>query len=296
MRAYVTTIVGRAGQGKWTTLAGGDLVHGVSARARFWHRYLPLADETRRGCLFVIGCGFASVPARHPYPPTQHPSDHHFTWRQGRVLDEFQLVYITRGGGWFESRATGRRRVRAGDVISLYPGVWHRDMPAPSIGWDEYRLAFAGREAAELMAEHNFRPQRPLRRPSETRSLVDVYEKILDELRTERHGGGPLLAAWAMEAMARVATEETRRALAGEQIAEAVLRARPLMAERLKHDLDMRELARELHVGHSWFRKKFRETTGFSPPNTIFNCESTAPASFFERPRCPPGRLPRGWA
>lgn len=66
--------------------------------ARFWHRYLPISADMRRWPVYVIGCGFASVPAGHPYPPTQHPSDHHFPWRRGRVLDEYQLVYLTRGG------------------------------------------------------------------------------------------------------------------------------------------------------------------------------------------------------
>ena len=181
------------------------------------------------------------------------------------MLDEYQLVYITRGGGWFESRTVGRRRVETGHVICLFPGMWHRYTPVRSTGWDEYWLAFAGREANVWMAEHGFTPKHPLRFPGESRELVAVYEKILDELRTERHGGGLLMAAWVVEAIARIVAEETRRALAGEKIAEAVLQARARMLEQADQPLNVPALARELHVSYSWFRRKFRQYTGFSP-------------------------------
>lgn len=219
----------------------------------------------RRWPVYVIGCGFASVPAGHPYPPTQHPSDHHFTWRRGRVLDEYQLVYLTRGGGWFESRETGRRRVDAGHIWALFPGVWHRYTPARATGWDEYWLAFSGVQAAAIVARYGFSAARPIREPGVGRALVDVYEKILDELREERYGSRTLIAAWIHEALARADVEERRRELSGNEIGEAVLKARARMVECMDRDLDMRQLARELHVSYSWFRRKFRADTGFSP-------------------------------
>jgi len=237
----------------------------TAPHARFWHRYLPISAEMKRWPVYVIGCGFASVPAGHPYPPTQHPSDHHFTWRRGRVLDEYQLVYLTRGGGWFESRETGRRRVSAGHLWALFPGVWHRYTPARATGWDEYWLAFAGTQAASVIARYGFTPARPIRMPGVCERLVQVYEKILDELREEQYGSRTLIAAWIHEALARADVEERRRELAGREIGEAVLKARARMAECTDRNLDMRQLARELHVGYSWLRRKFRAYTGFSP-------------------------------
>jgi AraC-like DNA-binding protein len=237
----------------------------MSGTATFWHRYLPVDDDTRGKALYVIGCGSAQVPAGHPYPPTQHPSDHHFTWRQGRILREHQLVHITRGGGWFESHVTGRRRIRAGQVIALFPDVWHRYVPNRNSGWDEHWLAFAGREAAVMMAEHGFHPERAVREPGISPALAEIYRRIQDELRLERIGCRPLAAAWTVELMARVEAQEMRRDFADDAVAEAIRRARAAMMGRTDGPVDVVGLARELHVGYSWFRRKFKEYTGFSP-------------------------------
>ena len=72
------------------------------------------------------------------YPLTSHPDDYNFNPRDGRVLREYQLVYITRGEGIFTSSSCRRQKVSAGSMILLFPGEWHDYYPDPSTGWDEY--------------------------------------------------------------------------------------------------------------------------------------------------------------
>ncbi|AUD03376.1 hypothetical protein [Spirosoma pollinicola] len=42
-------------------------------------------------------------PPQKPYPDTNHPNHYYFDWEKGRILDEFQLVYIAHGKGVFET-------------------------------------------------------------------------------------------------------------------------------------------------------------------------------------------------
>lgn len=95
------------------------------------------------------------MPPGSPSPLRVHPELDQFTWPQRRRLPEYQIVYITRGEGEFESEAAGKRKITAGNVFLTFPGDWHRYRPAPSTGWDEFWVGFDG-EDADRLVRHGF--------------------------------------------------------------------------------------------------------------------------------------------
>lgn len=230
-----------------------------------WHRYLPVTPEEGRRALYAIGVGYALIPPRHPYPPAQHPSDHHFTWIRGRVLHEFQLILIHGGGGVFESRATGRRRLRPGSMILLFPGQWHRYSPDRATGWDEYWIAFGGRRAAEWMAEHGFDARNPVVEPGGGEALLHPYLRAIEETRAGRPGFPLVVASCCVELVAQAAAALRRQAFGDAELGGRIESAKRRMHDVLDASLDLRRLARDLHVGYSWFRRKFKAYTGFAP-------------------------------
>src|ERR1043165_8809259 len=97
-----------------------------------YHRYLPLSEQEHERSLSVIAAGYAvgepDVAETYsrsrpnlPWPP-RHPPDHAFEWRGGRTLSEYQLIYVTRGSGFFESQTCGLRTIEPGDFFALFPG------------------------------------------------------------------------------------------------------------------------------------------------------------------------------
>jgi hypothetical protein len=59
--------------------------------------------------------------------------DHYFNWREGRVLQSYQIILISAGTGTFESAAQpGVQPVEPGTVIVLFPGIWHLSNPFPN--------------------------------------------------------------------------------------------------------------------------------------------------------------------
>ena len=47
--------------------------------------------------------------------------------------------------------------------------------------------------------------------------------------------------------------------------AEKIECAKVIMRENIDKDIDIKELAAKLNIGYSWFRKVFREYTGYAP-------------------------------
>lgn len=49
--------------------------------------------------LWVNTVGFQSIQPNSPYPLKDHPTGYFFNAQKGRILREYQLVYITKGRG-----------------------------------------------------------------------------------------------------------------------------------------------------------------------------------------------------
>ena len=69
-------------------------------------KYLIVNDMDQKFGLWVNTVGFQSIQPNSPYPLKDHPSGYFFNAQKGRVLREYQLVYITKGRGLFASDTT----------------------------------------------------------------------------------------------------------------------------------------------------------------------------------------------
>jgi AraC-like DNA-binding protein len=227
-------------------------------------RYLPhLPDDDLWG-IAVRGAGRARSGPGEPYPPPGHPADHNFDWKTGRVLNSFQIVFISEGRGRFESRRAGLRPVRAGDAMLIFPSAWHRYAPDAATGWVERWIELDGPAIRRVLGAGLFDEAFPiisLREPKQFEAQLDQLLKFDREAspasRTEAGGLGLLLLARLQ--MYRDANPPAPPS------AVLVAAAERLLTASIDRPPAMPKLARELGVGYSHFRRVFKSRTGLSP-------------------------------
>lgn len=83
--------------------------------------YLLSNDQDIHWGLTVSTVGYQHIAPGEAYPPKGHPQAYSFQAGRGRVLDEYQFVYISRGRGVFESKSFGQATVGEGDMFLLFP-------------------------------------------------------------------------------------------------------------------------------------------------------------------------------
>ena len=68
-----------------------------------YSRYLIESEQDALWGLTVSTVGKQRIEPGEPYPPGEHPMRYLFSARRGRVLGEYQLLYLTQGKGTFAS-------------------------------------------------------------------------------------------------------------------------------------------------------------------------------------------------
>ena len=229
-------------------------------------KYLTWSPGDEEWGIVVTTAGFQRVPPHSCYPPDlEHPEGYVFTPEAGRVLNEYQLVYITEGSGYFESHSLTRQRITAGTVLLLFPGEWHSYAPDPQEGWTEYWVGFRGAGIDRRVSSRFFGLERPLRRVGPSATLTGLYEDILDFVEREKAGYQQLVSSMVLHMLGYIYYKEKNRQYADNGNAELIDRARVMMRSRPGDSLSPEQLAEALGIGYSKFRRMFKDYTGVSP-------------------------------
>jgi AraC-like DNA-binding protein len=227
-------------------------------------RYFPVSERDRTWGLFVNTVGVSRIAPRSPYPPVNHPSAYRLDWEHGRVLHEFQVVYISQGGGSIETRKA-QWRIRAGDAILLPPGVWHRYRPDEELGWQEHWVGFSGTIAAHLAKQRFFPLASPRFRVRDERPLAAAFHALQQVAATDLPALQQILAGHTMTILGLLVSSTLPEIKRNDMEAQIIQTAVAALSDVKADSLDLPELAAGLNVSYSWFRRTFKERTGLSP-------------------------------
>jgi len=227
-------------------------------------RYLPVLPVQQQWGLFLTDCGTASIMPGAPYPPAGHPSAYAFNWARGRTLDEYQAVYLTQGRGVFEVKGMRRQTVETGDVLVLFPGVWHRYAPDPKTGWEEYWVGFSGAQADSLMRAPFFDPKQSVLHVGDNDGLKQCFLQLLHDVEQDPAGLPLSSAGRVIEILGRI-QERIQRAGSEGHASNVIHEAQNRILRQALQSIYFEQLAHGLGMSDSTFRRRFKKQTGVSP-------------------------------
>ena len=227
-------------------------------------RYFPISERDRRWGLYLTTAGESRIPPGAAYPPAGHPGGYDFDWRRGRILHEYQFVYISAGRGVLE---VGRRRWRiaAGQAFVLFPGARHRYRPDARTGWNEHWVGCDGPIVRGLVRHGFFSPRRPVLRAREEDLLLGAFTSVIDAIHAGRPALQQVTSAAALYIMSLLYSAQQPGQEGGGDVARAIHEAMRRMGDPRGPAPAVATLARNLGVSYTWFRRMFAHHTGLSP-------------------------------
>ena len=253
----------------------------MSERRENYFRYIPVRQRDVQWGLYVTGAGCTIVPPGESYPPKSHPELYSFRWETGRTLPEYQVIYITRGEGIFESAPTGPKAILPGTVVLLFPGVWHRYRPKSDAGWDEYWVSFNGEVMDRLVEQKFFSPDRAVLATGLQDAILTPFHSLLERLRSELTGFPHLIAADTQEILAAVSAavecEPAELIAQGPQDVVAVkdrmvAESMRLIWEQSQGPMTVDKLSRQLPITRRSLERRFRAAIGHGIHDEIVRC------------------------
>jgi AraC-like DNA-binding protein len=229
-----------------------------------YFKYLTCSETDVGWGLYLNTIGKAVVYPNENYPKPGHPSGYNFSWVNGRVLQEFQINYITAGEGIIETDQ-GSFRIQEGSVILLFPGVWHRYKPDKKTGWTEHYVGFNGTFTQQLYQHELLSAQNPVIHIGFNERILNEFDELLQLVDEEKPGFQQECAGKLIFLLARMLSIIKNSEFEGKDIERKIQYCCLYFRDHLDKNVNIEELAKELNIGYSYFRRMFKKYTGISP-------------------------------
>lgn len=229
-------------------------------------KYLLANDRDALWGLTVSTVGYEEIQPGDSYPTRGHADGYYFDLERGRELNEYQLLYLTEGEGIFHSHTVKETRISEGDLFLLFPGEWHSYHPNPKTGWKSYWIGFKGRNMDDRVRAGFLSPQKPVYHVGFSDSIVSLYKSAYNAALEEAAYSQQLMAGMVNLLIGMMYSKERNIQLSRNQAhVDMISRSRLRIREALESSLTIQQVAEEMGISYSNFRKLFKEHTGISP-------------------------------
>ena len=227
-------------------------------------KYLTSSREDENWGIFLTTGGSLNISPQSEYPSQKHPGGYFFTWENGRVLQEYQLNYITEGAGILEN-THGMFELKEGDVMVTFPGEWHRYKPNKKTGWTENYIGFNGPAVSFFLTHKLFDPKSPVIQTGNHEEILDGFLRIFELIKAEPPGFQQIASGLVVKTLGFLVAFQKQKEFSGKEIAGIIEKARFDMRNNVDNQFDLENFADENNIGYSYFRRMFKNFTGISP-------------------------------
>lgn len=231
-------------------------------------KYLTINPSDQKWGLTTHSVGHQVISENEAYPPQVHPTRYLFNIENGRILNEYQLLYITKGRGMFSSESSGRSQVKEGYMFLLFPGEWHTYRPDPETGWNEYWIGFDGRIMDEWVKDGFFPKENPVFNIGLNEDIISMYKRAIIIAEAQEASYQQALSGITCNLISMVLYLSRNRDFNKSDIASQISQAKIAVHDNISA-VTPEELARITCMSYSKFRKIFKEYTGFAPSQYI---------------------------
>ena len=230
-------------------------------------RDIPCAKEDELWDVVPTSAGLRSIPP-HFFDYFWGGGKTAYDWHDGRTLTEFQLLYITKGYGVYQSHEAGTLDLSAGDLALVFPDVWHRYCPRKETGWREQWVMFRGAMPYRLLNNGIIRADSPVLHVG-TGVIDDLWEELMAVIHQPEMGPTCLIglnvALILTKALESVGVLASNREYAESGRERAIANAVTLIENQKHRSLDVAALAQTLGMSTRSLRRRFKELHGITP-------------------------------
>ena len=238
----------------------------MTSTKKCFQKYIPSNNQSIPYILNCSTVGFQNVEKNDAYPVLNHPADYNFIKRKGRILNEYQILYISEGKGYFSSKSLDKEiEIGPGDFFILFPGEWHNYYPDKEIGWKEHWIGFKGAGCEEFFDTLGFNKSMPIMSVGIHSMIPKLFEEVFCIASQELSGMQTCISGIIMHILGLVNYLNKNIIYENSPLIDKIKHSQLLIREQCEDNISLQDLASELGLGYTWFRRNFKQYAGVSP-------------------------------
>lgn len=186
---------------------------------------------------------------------------------------DFQLHYITDGKGFLSLLVDGKTKsisIKEGDMVIIFPDDSFALSPDKKAGWSRYLITFDG-ESVKAKVKSGFFPEDKHVLCVGTRDdICQQFRKAIDLAKEQKSAFQQRLASIVENLLSEAYFQDRNNSFKSTGIQKSITAAREIISRRYS-TISPQEVAQELGMSYSNFRKIFKLYTGFSPAQYILD-------------------------
>ena len=229
-------------------------------------KYLVANERDALWGLTVSTVGYDELQPGEPYPTKGHAGGYYFDINKGRTLDEYQMLYLVEGEGVFTSEHIKEQKIKSGDIFLLFPGEWHSYHPLEDSKWKSYWIGYKGKNMDDRVKYGFMSPEKPIYHVGYSAEIIQLYDSAMKAAKEEAAYSQQRLAGIVNNLIGVMYSKERNIILNRDRNkVDIINKARLIIREKLESRITIQEIAEQMGMGYSNFRKLFKEFTGVSP-------------------------------
>lgn len=229
-----------------------------------YSKYFAVSESDKSWGIHTLDCGTSMIRPGAKFPAREHPESYRLTWDRGRILHEFQMIYLVEGKGIFESEPSGSINLESGSVILIHPEIWHRYKPVGEQIWHTYWAGFGGTLAKQFIQKLDLTAQNPVKIIGYQEKIIQIYLNIIEGSQIEYTGYQQVFIGEIIKLIGLIHAIHRKSEFRQKDV-DRIIQEAKIMLMRNGLNASMEEVADKLNMGYSSFRKLFRDYTGMSP-------------------------------
>ena len=229
-----------------------------------YSKYFAISEDDKSWGIHTMDCGRSVIKPGAAFPSPEHPENYQITWERGRILHEFQLIYLVEGTCIFDSQYSGKIKIESGSIILIYPETWHRYKPDSGKLWHTYWVGFGGNLAYDFTQKLELKRDNPIKVIGYQEKVVQIFLDILETSQIEFTGYQQVYVGEIIKLIGMIHAIHRKSEFKQKDIDRIIQEAKLILMQK-KLSISMEEVAAELNMSYSSFRKLFRDYTGISP-------------------------------
>lgn len=225
---------------------------------------LNIEDNNLNFGLIVNSVGCKSVLCNEKIARSNNLKDYKYQYKKGRVLNEFKLIYITKGTGYLHFENRKEIEISQRMVLIIMPNQKYEYFHNVESDWKEYFIRFEADSVYYELVNSLFGVHNQVVNVGFNEEILRIFNRSIDVVRNKLKFSQIYLSGMLLYLLGLIISESKNSAV-GKNEMQIIENAKLIMNENVLNDISLHEIAFELNIGYSTFRKNFKKYTGLSP-------------------------------